>query len=609
MKLSTILILSFVFVGLVVSVGGTYYFYLQSTEILKENSFDHLETTAQSRAEHLETYLGQNIERLELITSKTWLRNHLKDYKDNPNNKSKEEIDKIIKDSKEPIEEFERICVVGLDGIVISSTDESFCGKDIQDKEFFIVGKEKSGVYFVEENDRRKIFVSGPFILEGELLGVGITVVSMDLFEEIIKDRTGLGETGEVLVAVQGKDERIYLFERLFEEEALSQEIEGEATAEPLKQALLGNEQVFENTLDYRNELVMAVSQFVEIGKIGLVAKIDLAELTGIARKQLIKISIILIIFMSVFVSLIGFFIARLVSKPIKKLTFNVDEITKGKLDIQLERSKIYEINRLTDSLNRILASLKLAILKTGATKGELGLGEAVKAKKEAEEKYKLLYESSRDAIMILEPPTWNFTAGNPATIKIFGAKDEAEFISKNPGELSSEKQPDGKLSSVKAKEMIGIALKNGSNSFEWTHKKVTGEEFLANVLLTKMNMQGKEVLQATVRDLSVKNKIPLKKIEDNKGTNKIVNKPITTKSLVEKSKEIKKIVKPVKENVLDKKVIVKKPIVKPLKKNIVADVKEEIKKEKPIEKKIVEKPIDKKLLKLKNEKRYFLKK
>jgi len=39
----------------------------------------------------------------------------------------------------------------------------------------------------------------------------------------------------------------------------------------------------------------------------------------------------------------------------------------------------------LTNSLNRILSSLKLAILRTGVSKHELGLGEAIKAKKEAE--------------------------------------------------------------------------------------------------------------------------------------------------------------------------------------------------------------------------------
>ena len=36
---------------------------------------------------------------------------------------------------------------------------------------------------------------------------------------------------------------------------------------------------------------------------------------------------------------------------------------------------------------------------------------------KKSETKFSSLFKSSRDAIMTLEPPTWKFTSGNPATI------------------------------------------------------------------------------------------------------------------------------------------------------------------------------------------------
>ncbi len=128
---------------------------------------------------------------------------------------------------------------------------------------------------------------------------------------------------------------------------------------------------------------------------------------------------------------------------------------------------------------------------------------ERTKELKESQEKYKTIYNSSKDAIMILESPTWKFTAGNPATIKMFGVKDEKEFISRAPWEYSPKYQTDKKLSSVKAKEMIMKAMKEGSNFFDWTHKKITGENFSATVLLTKMKIGGKDILQATVRDVT----------------------------------------------------------------------------------------------------------
>ncbi|MCK5116185.1 MAG: PAS domain S-box protein [Candidatus Aegiribacteria sp.] len=132
------------------------------------------------------------------------------------------------------------------------------------------------------------------------------------------------------------------------------------------------------------------------------------------------------------------------------------------------------------------------------------------------EEKYRSLYETSRDAIMTLEPPDWSFTAGNPATIRMFGCKNEADFTSKQPWLLSPEYQPDGQVSGLKAKAMIERAVENGSNYFEWTHKRLNGEDFPATVLLSRIKLKGKTLLQATVRDITGR-----KQVEDELATHR----------------------------------------------------------------------------------------
>ncbi|MFA5143719.1 MAG: PAS domain S-box protein [Candidatus Omnitrophota bacterium] len=125
-------------------------------------------------------------------------------------------------------------------------------------------------------------------------------------------------------------------------------------------------------------------------------------------------------------------------------------------------------------------------------------------------EKFRILFESSRDAIMITEPPLWRFTSCNPAAVRLFGAKDEVEFISKGPAEASPEFQPDGASSSDKSKRMIQKAMDEGVNFFEWTHRRFDESEFFATVLLTRVEIEkGKPFLQATVRDIT-----ELKRIE-----------------------------------------------------------------------------------------------
>jgi len=128
---------------------------------------------------------------------------------------------------------------------------------------------------------------------------------------------------------------------------------------------------------------------------------------------------------------------------------------------------------------------------------------EAQEELQKSEERYRSLFERSRDAIMILEPPSWKFTAGNQSTLDMFKTGSEEEFLSFDPWMLSPEYQPDGRLSSEKAAEMIEKALQEGSHFFEWTHRRTTGDEFKSTVLLSRVEQGTMVYLQATVRDIT----------------------------------------------------------------------------------------------------------
>ncbi len=123
---------------------------------------------------------------------------------------------------------------------------------------------------------------------------------------------------------------------------------------------------------------------------------------------------------------------------------------------------------------------------------------------RDSETKYKTIFDSSNDAIMLLDP-AGGFITGNAAALRMFGCKDKEEFTRQSPASLSSESQPDGQLSSAKAEKMMQIAMEKGSNFFEWTHRSTNGKEFSATVLLTRLELQGKPILQATVRDVTEK--------------------------------------------------------------------------------------------------------
>jgi len=154
-------------------------------------------------------------------------------------------------------------------------------------------------------------------------------------------------------------------------------------------------------------------------------------------------------------------------------------------------------------SIIPIEIKMRLIRDKNGKANEIIGVTRDISERRRAEERYKKLFQTTRDAIMTLEPPKWNFTSGNPAAVEMFRAKNEEDFRVRAPWEISPKTQPDGQNSVKKARKMIDIAMKRGSNFFEWTHKRLNGETFPATILLSRMEISGMKFLQATVRDIT----------------------------------------------------------------------------------------------------------
>ena len=120
-----------------------------------------------------------------------------------------------------------------------------------------------------------------------------------------------------------------------------------------------------------------------------------------------------------------------------------------------------------------------------------------------SEEKYRGLFESSPDAIVTLGPPSWRITAGNAAAVAMFGTKNEKDLLTLGPVDVSPERQPDGRASAEKAAELIETVLREGFLSCEWTLQRIGGAEFPATVSVSRIQADGAEWIQATVRDIT----------------------------------------------------------------------------------------------------------
>ncbi|MBK5206205.1 MAG: PAS domain S-box protein [Polaromonas sp.] len=122
-------------------------------------------------------------------------------------------------------------------------------------------------------------------------------------------------------------------------------------------------------------------------------------------------------------------------------------------------------------------------------------LKQTVQTLKENEEKFRSIYEGSNDAIMLLTGK--GYFDCNTRTLEMFGMTSKDELLFLHPFQVSPPMQPDGRDSFSSENEKIATAFKQGSNHFEWVHRRKNGEDFPVEALLSAFDYQGKRVLQA----------------------------------------------------------------------------------------------------------------
>jgi len=123
-------------------------------------------------------------------------------------------------------------------------------------------------------------------------------------------------------------------------------------------------------------------------------------------------------------------------------------------------------------------------------------------ALRRSEEHYRVLFESASDGIVTFEEG--RFTSCNRKMEQILGCPME-QIVGADPARFSPRFQPDGSPSILRARQLIGAALKGEPQRFEWTHLRADGSEVETEVSLNRIDNQGAPVLTARIHDISAR--------------------------------------------------------------------------------------------------------
>ncbi|MGD0228847.1 MAG: PAS domain S-box protein [Syntrophorhabdales bacterium] len=127
-------------------------------------------------------------------------------------------------------------------------------------------------------------------------------------------------------------------------------------------------------------------------------------------------------------------------------------------------------------------------------------------ALRESEEKFRLLFEESIDPILLLQDG--KFIDCNEGAVKLLQCSSRKDLIGLSSVDVSPDKQPDGRLSSEKAQDLMETTLREGSNHFEWMRRTVTGKEFWVDVSHTVIPIHGTKIIYTVWRDIEERKRV-----------------------------------------------------------------------------------------------------
>jgi len=205
---------------------------------------------------------------------------------------------------------------------------------------------------------RPAIFIVYPIFENNEFLGSLAVQLDVDQIESVIADNTGLGISGETLLAQRGATEALYVGpSKHVRNSALKFSLPLTKLSEPMHAALTG-ESSTGLTLDESQKEVLAVWRYISPLRLGIVSKVDKDEAYQPIyrlRKTVMLSLVLLLILGTVFANAL----AKSFVVPLEQFIRVTQLIATGQLTERVPTQEIAELNSLARSFNFMAGSIE----------------------------------------------------------------------------------------------------------------------------------------------------------------------------------------------------------------------------------------------------------
>ena len=321
---------------------------------------DQLLSVANIQKHRIEQYLNNNKNLLSIITNRRELSDLLEQYSQNSHKNHLNKINIIIEEFKNSINEIQEVKVTDLQGNILSATDS----KLINNKIFpFPLSIEQLQAIKIGLNIKNKdgilVFQSrAPIYSKNKIIGTVYIDVSLDELKKITSDYTGLGKTGETIIAKRTSEGGYILTPRRFDTNSIEKRIITQSNQNSTIFKALNNEiSFFQNVKDYRSIEVFAATTYIQNINWGVVVKIDKEELFQNLQSHQNDLYAMLALVIPM-VLLLSITISKNLSNPIIELTKTVDAFSKGDFNHKSHIQSNDEVGTLAKTFNKMTEDL-----------------------------------------------------------------------------------------------------------------------------------------------------------------------------------------------------------------------------------------------------------